>query len=112
MGIMKIMTTGNDKITFFSRFEADILSGKKTITIRDEAESHYQVGQTLCVFTNETDRLFAKIKVLSVNPILFSDLSESHAEQENMTLPYLRQVIKDIYPNDEHFFVIKFELVD
>jgi len=26
------------EMTFFERFEADILSGKKTITIRDEAE--------------------------------------------------------------------------
>lgn len=106
------MMNSNDKITFFSRFEADILSGKKTITIRDESESHFQAGQILCVFTNETDRLFAKIKVLSVSPIQFSQLSESHAEQENMSLPELCQVIKEIYPNDDHFFVIKFELVD
>lgn len=111
MGAMN-MTSGNDKITFFSRFEADILSGKKTITIRDKSESHFQAGQILCVFTNETDRLFAKIKVLSVSPIQFSELSESHAKQENMSLPELRQVIKAIYPDDEHFFVIKFELVD
>lgn len=111
MGTMNMMN-GNDKITFFSRFEADIVSGKKTITIRDKSESHFQVGQILHVFTNETDRLFAKIKVLSVSPIQFSELSESHAMQENMSLPELRQVIKAIYPDDEHFFVIKFKLVD
>lgn len=111
MGAMNIMN-GNDKITFFSRFEVDILSGKKTITIRDKSESHFKVGQILCVFTNETDRLFAKIRILSVNPIQFSELSESHAMQENMSLSELRQVIKEIYPDDEHFFVIKFELVN
>lgn len=57
------MTT--NKITFFSRFEADILSGKKTITIRDKSESYFQPNQELDVFTNETDRFFARIKVNS-----------------------------------------------
>lgn len=69
------------KITFFSRFEADILSGKKTITIRDHTESHFQVGQTLCVFTLETDRLFAHINVKAVLPIDFADLNRRHAIQ-------------------------------
>lgn len=44
------------KITFFERFEHDILSGTKTITLRDETESHMIVGQTLPVSTFETDR--------------------------------------------------------
>lgn len=106
------MTTEYAKITFFSRFEADIVSGKKTITIRDKSESHFQPNQKLCVFTNETDRLFAKIRVLSVSPIRFDELSEQHAEQENMSLVELRQVIKAIYPTEDQFFVIKFELTD
>jgi N4-acetylcytidine amidohydrolase len=28
-------------ITFYQRFEADILAGRKTITIRDKSESHF-----------------------------------------------------------------------
>ncbi|GJH43382.1 N(4)-acetylcytidine aminohydrolase [Pasteurella canis] len=100
-----------NKITFFTRFEQDILAGRKTITIRDKSESYFQPNQVLAVYTNETDRFFAKIKVLSVTPIHFDDLSEQHAQQENMTLPELRQVIKDIYPQDEQFWVIEFELV-
>ncbi len=100
-----------NKITFFSRFEKDILSGKKTITIRDKAESYFKPEQILDVFTNETDRFFAKIKVLSVTPILFDDLNEDHAQQENMTLEQLKNVIKEIYPNDTEFFVISYKLI-
>lgn len=93
-----------EKITFFSRFEADILSGKKTITIRDKSESYFQPNQELAVFTNETDRFFANIKVLSVTPIVFDELNEQHAKQENMSLAELKQVIREIYPNDNAFF--------
>lgn len=100
-----------NKITFFTRFEQDILASRKTITIRDKSESYFQPNQILAVYTNETDRFFANIKVLSVTPIHFDDLSEQHAQQENMTLSELRQVIKGIYPQDEQFWVIKFELV-
>lgn len=106
------MTTGQNKMTFFSRFEADILSGKKTITIRDKSESHFQPNQRLCVSTYETGRLFAHIRVISVTPTPFSLLNEQHAKQENMSLDELRAVIKSIYPNDDDFFVIEFELID
>ncbi|MDO5054195.1 N(4)-acetylcytidine aminohydrolase [Pasteurella oralis] len=101
----------SNKITFFTRFEQDILAGRKTITIRDKSESYFQPNQILAVYTNETDRFFTNIKVLSVTPIHFDDLSEQHAQQENMTLPELRQVITDIYPQEEWFWVIAFELV-
>ncbi|MCG2879477.1 ASCH domain-containing protein, partial [Obesumbacterium proteus] len=37
------------EITFYRRFEADILSGKKTITIRDSSESHFEKGELLSV---------------------------------------------------------------
>ncbi|WP_424405093.1 N(4)-acetylcytidine aminohydrolase [Pasteurella sp. PK-2025] len=100
-----------NKITFFTRFEADILAGRKTITIRDKSESYFQPNQMLAVYTNETDRFFANIKVLSVTQIHFDQLSEQHAQQENMTLPELRQVIKHIYPQEDSFWVIAFKIV-
>ena len=31
-------------ITFYQRFEADILARRKTITIRDKSESHFKAG--------------------------------------------------------------------
>ncbi|MFA9487756.1 MULTISPECIES: N(4)-acetylcytidine aminohydrolase [unclassified Mannheimia] len=100
-----------EKITFFSRFEADIVSGKKTITIRDKSESYFQPNQELAVFTNETDRFFANIKVLSVTPIQYDELSEQHAQQENMSLTELKEVIREIYSNNDSFFVIHFKLI-
>mgnify|MGYP003589278453 CR=1 FL=1 len=100
-----------NKITFFERFEADILAGKKTITIRDKSESYFKPQQELEVSTFEANRLFAHIRVLSVTPIQFEQLNEMHAKQENMTLAQLKQVIKEIYPHDNDFFVIEFELL-
>ncbi|AHG76169.1 hypothetical protein X808_16490 [Mannheimia varigena USDA-ARS-USMARC-1296] len=105
------MNMNKEKITFFSRFESDIVSGRKTITIRDKSESYFQPNQELAVFTNETDRFFANIKVLSVTPIQYDELSEQHAQQENMSLAELKKVIREIYPNDDSFFVIHFELI-
>lgn len=100
-----------NKMTFFSRFETDILSGKKTITIRDKSESYFQPNQELDVFTNETDRFFARVKVLSVTPIQYNELNTQHALQENMTLTELKNLIREIYPNDKEFFIIQFQLI-
>ncbi|CAM2837150.1 N(4)-acetylcytidine aminohydrolase [Vibrio rarus] len=99
-------------MTFFERFEADIVSGKKTITIRDENECDYATNSEVEVATFEQGRRFCRLKIDSVTPILFSELTEYHAEQENMTLPQLQQVISEIYPNVEQLFVIEFSLLD
>lgn len=99
-----------DKITFFERFEADILSGKKTMTIRDQSESGYLPGSVVQVSTYEDDRWFCALKILSVAPIRFQELSEFHAVQENMTLEQLQQVIQEIYPGIEQLYVIRYEL--
>ena len=106
------MIQNTNKITFFSRFEADILAGNKTITIRYKSESYFQPQQALKVFTHETDRFFADIRVISVTPICFEQLNEQHAKQENMSLVELKHVIREIYPNDNDFFVIEFELIE
>lgn len=42
------------EITFFSRFEQDILAGRKTITIRDASESHFEPGEVLRVAAMKT----------------------------------------------------------
>lgn len=98
-------------ITFFERFEADILSGKKTITIRDEAEKDYVPNSIVQVSTYEDGRWFCELKIQSVEPMNFSELSDFHAKQENMTLPELKNVIQEIYPNIETLYVISYELV-
>ncbi|MCE7626928.1 ASCH domain-containing protein, partial [Vibrio fluvialis] len=48
----------------------------------------------------------------SVEPVQFSALTAYHAEQENMTLDELKQVISDIYPGIEALYVITYQLVE
>ena len=51
-------------ITFYQRFEADILAGRKTITIRDKSESHFKAGDILRVGRFEDNQYFCTIEVL------------------------------------------------
>lgn len=99
------------EMTFFARFESDILSGKKTITIRDEAESYYVPGTTVDVSTYEDGRWFCRLNILTVEPIAFNDLNDFHAQQENMTLAELKAIIHDIYPGIEQLYVVNYALV-
>jgi uncharacterized protein YqfB (UPF0267 family) len=100
------------KLTFFERFEEDILSGKKTITIRDESEKDYSLNSIVQVSTYEDGRWFCALKIIGVEAIEFSQLSGFHAKQENMTLSELKDVIQKIYPNVENLYVISYELLD
>ncbi|MRI34214.1 ASCH domain-containing protein [Endozoicomonas sp. OPT23] len=96
------------EITFYSRFSSDIRSGLKTITIRDHSESDYQSGNLVKAFTNPEGEFIANLKVVDVYPVRIEDLTETHAKQENMSLPELKSVIKEIYPDENNFFVIEF----
>ena len=98
-------------ITFYQRFEADILAGSKTITIRDKSESHFKTSDILRVGRFEDNQYFCSIEVLSVAPITLDELTEQHAAQENIRLSELREVIKAIYPNESEFWVIHFKLI-
>ncbi|MEB7599739.1 N(4)-acetylcytidine aminohydrolase [Raoultella terrigena] len=98
-------------ITFFQRFQDDILSGRKTITIRNAAESHFKVGDVLRVGRYEDDGYFCTISVVATSTVTLATLSERHAQQENMTLAQLRQVITEIYPDEGQFYVIEFKLL-
>lgn len=96
-------------ITFFQRFQDDILAGRKTITIRDAAESHFKTGDVLRVGRYEDDGYFCTIQVVGTSTVTLDTLTERHAQQENMMLPQLRQVIGEIYPDDDQFYVIEFQ---
>ncbi|AZQ11653.1 N(4)-acetylcytidine aminohydrolase [Shewanella khirikhana] len=98
------------KITFFERFEPIILSGDKTITIRDQAESHYVPGTRVAVHTLETDRWFCDIDIISVTPVSFDELTEEHARQEYLTLDALKPLIREIYPGIDSLYVIEYRL--
>ncbi len=97
-------------ITFYQRFEADILAGRKTITIRDKSESHFKAGDILRVGRFEDDQYFCTIEVLSVSPIILDELTEQHAKQENMSLAELKEVIRGIYPSEDKFYIIHFKI--
>lgn len=99
------------EITFFERFEADIVSGKKTITIRDKSESNFVKNTIVKVATFESGRKFCDIRIKDVQPIERYQLSDFHAQQENMTLKQLNQVIDEIYPNVKSLYVISYELL-
>lgn len=98
-------------ITFYSRFQQDILNGTKTITIRDASESHFMPGQRLRTGRYEDDGYFCTLEVLSVTPVTLVQLNEEHARQENMTLDALKNVIGDIYPGLSELYVIAFKKV-
>ncbi|SJL82976.1 N(4)-acetylcytidine aminohydrolase [Vibrio palustris] len=98
-------------ITFFERFEADILSGKKVITLRDESEKDYEVGDVVAVSTLEHGRRFCHVRIDGVTQVRFDALTALHAEQENMTLAQLKQVIQEIYPGIEQLYMLKFSLM-
>ena len=49
-------------ITFFQRFQDDILAGRKTITIRDESESHFKTGDVLVSDVLKMTVIFARLK--------------------------------------------------
>ncbi len=91
------MSSHPTTITFFEFLTPLITSGKKTITIRDESESHYQPNTEVEVFTLETNRKVCDIKILSVKPLKFDEINDFHAEQEAMALAKLKQLIREIY---------------
>ena len=97
-------------ITFYQRFETDILAGRKTITIRDKSESYFKAGDILRVGRFEDNQYFCTIEVLSVSPITLDELTEQHAKQENMSLAELKEVIKAIYPSEDKFVLINFKI--
>ena len=99
-------------ITFYQRFETDILAGRKTITIRDKSESHFKAGDILRVGRFEDNQYFCTIEVLSVSPIILDELTEQHVTQENMGLEELKEVIRIIYPSERLLYVVTFGLIE
>ena len=53
--------------SLFQRFQDDILAGRKTITIRDESESHFKTGDVLRVGRFEDDGYFCTIEVTATS---------------------------------------------
>jgi uncharacterized protein YqfB (UPF0267 family) len=101
-----------ERISFFDRFKTDILQGSKTITLRNEAESHVQAGQILPVSSFQTDEWFCDIEILSRTTVAFNELNQTHASQENMPLTELKALIQVIYPGIATLYEIQFKCCD
>ncbi|MBS0877707.1 MULTISPECIES: N(4)-acetylcytidine aminohydrolase [unclassified Tatumella] len=99
-------------ITFYRAFSADILAGRKIITIRDHSEAGFLPGQRLRAGYQYDQQYFATLRVIRITPVLQSQLTGEHARQENMSLPQLHKVIATIYPQTEQLFVIEFCLCE
>jgi uncharacterized protein YqfB (UPF0267 family) len=97
-------------ITFYKRFVGDILSGKKSITIRNELDKNYLPSSLVQASTYEGNEWFASLIIQSVESIEFEQINEFHATQENMTLKQLKEVIDEIYPGVQQLYVISFKL--
>lgn len=98
-------------ITFYSRFENDILAGCKTITLREASDAQFVAGDQVRVSRYEDDVFFCNIEVIAVTPVQFDTLNQRHADQENMTLTELKQVISEIYPGLNELFMIEFRMI-
>ncbi|MEZ8067934.1 MULTISPECIES: N(4)-acetylcytidine aminohydrolase [Vibrio] len=101
-----------DKITFFTKLERQILSGKKTATIRDESESHYFSGQVVEAFTLEDDRKICKLEIIGVEHVEFELLNRKHAKAENLPFVFmLKWILRKIYPTENSLCFIRFKVV-
>lgn len=63
--------------SLFSTFRDDILAGRKTITIRDESESHFKTGDVLRVGRFEDDGYFCTIEVTATSTVTLDTLTEN-----------------------------------
>ena len=94
-------------------------SGRKTITIRDASESHYRPGSVVAVFALEDDPHnhlgvvppSCHIHIDGVQAIHWNDLTANHAQQEGMTLEELQDLLREVYPTAEQWYVISYHLV-
>ncbi|MCK6262737.1 N(4)-acetylcytidine aminohydrolase [Vibrio sp. ZSDE26] len=102
-----------DKITFFTRMERQILSGKKTATIRNKSESHYFAGQIVEAFTLEDSRKICQLEILGIESVEFEQLSRVHAKAENLPFVFmLKWILRKIYPTENSLYFIRFRVVE
>ncbi|MDH8437512.1 N(4)-acetylcytidine aminohydrolase [Klebsiella pneumoniae] len=95
-------------LPFFSVFRTTSSPGAKPSPFAMQ-RSHFKPGDVLRVGRYEDDGYFCTIAVTATSTVTLDTLTEQHAQQENMTLGQLRQVISDIYPGESQFYVIEFK---
>ncbi|MEZ8291787.1 ASCH domain-containing protein [Vibrio tasmaniensis] len=99
-------------MTFFTRLERQILSGKKTATIRDKSESHYYPGQVVEAFTLEDERKICRLEIVDVENVEFENLCRKHAKAENLPFVFmLKWLLRKIYPTESSLYFVSFKVV-
>ena len=102
-----------NKITLFTRLERQILSGKKTATIRDKSESHYYPGQVIEAFTHEDGRKICRLEIVGVEHVNVDTLNRKHAKAENLPFVFMfKWILRKIYPTEKSLCSISFKVVD
>ncbi|WP_371997170.1 N(4)-acetylcytidine aminohydrolase [Vibrio atlanticus] len=101
-----------DRMIFFTRLERQILSGKKTATIRDKSESHYYPGQVVEAFTLEDERKICRLEIVDVENVEFENLCRKHAKAENLPFVFmLKWLLRKIYPTESSLYFVSFKVV-
>ena len=101
-------------MTFFRRLLPLVTAGRKTITIRDATECDYQPGSVVQVYALDAkpDEMPAcALRIISVSPLPWDDIDETHAAQEGFGLDELKQLLREIYPTADQLYCITFGLV-
>lgn len=99
------------QISFYDELLPAVLRGDKTITIRSQSGLQYQPGSPVTVISHSTGQHVGEIEITDVEAIAFHDINESHAQREQMSLPALKKLIAEIYPDTAQLTVISFKLI-
>ena len=101
------------KITFFKRLARQILSGKKTATIRDKSDSNYYPGQIVTAYTHEDHCKICRLTILAVEEIELDKLTSVHAKAENLPFVFiLKWLLRRLYPATSNLYFISFKVLD
>ncbi|WP_127560344.1 ASCH domain-containing protein [Saccharospirillum alexandrii] len=97
---------------FSRKLKSQILSGKKTGTVRNKADSDYHSGQELDALLDEDGSKICRIRIISIEPVQYSELKRQHAKAEYLPFVFmLKWIVRRIYPGENELFFIRFKVL-
>lgn len=98
------------QLSFFKRLEKQLLSGKKTATIRSVQEGDYQVGQSVDACRHEDGGFICRLTIRAIEPVSLDSLTRVHAQAENLPFVFLlKRILRRLYNEDEALVCLWFE---
>ncbi|WP_394170706.1 ASCH domain-containing protein [Saccharospirillum alexandrii] len=98
---------------FRRKLKRHILSGRKTSTVRNKADSDYHNGQELDALLDEDGSKICRIQITSIEPVQYNDLNRQHAKAEYLPFVFiLKWIIRRIYPGENELFFIRFKVLN